>query len=147
MQMAVETDLNRGMLMETILLVEDDAAVRRVLRQMLSNFGYQILEAGSAPEALDLAASFAEDIHVLVTDVVMPQTNCDRFVEDLTARRPGLKVIFISGYSEDMLSRYGVAYSRPNFMQKPFSASMLADKIRELLGAERSRSAGAADYC
>lgn len=133
--------------METILLVEDDAAVRRVLRHMIGNFGYQILEAGSAPEALDLAASYPGDIHVLITDVVMPQTNCDRFVENLKSRRPDLKVIFISGYSEEMLSRYGVAHSRPNFMQKPFSAGMLADKIRELLGAERARTAGAADYC
>lgn len=134
------------MLMETILLVEDDTAVRRVLQCMLSSSGYEVLEAGSAPQALELAASYSRDIHVLITDVVMPRTNCDRFVEELKSRRPDLKVIFISGYSEDMLNRYGVKNSRPNFMQKPFSAGMLVEKIRELVNNERSRAAGAADY-
>jgi DNA-binding NtrC family response regulator len=132
---------------ETILLVEDDAAVRKVLRHMLANLGYHILEAGNAPEALDLAALYPDDIHVLITDVVMPQTNCDRFVQDLQGRRPGLKVIFMSGYSEDMLSRYGIAHGRPNFIQKPFSSERLAEKLRELLGNGRTRSAGACDPC
>jgi DNA-binding NtrC family response regulator len=128
--------------METILLVEDDLAVRKVLRYMLRKFGHEVLEAGSAPEALELAASYPHTIHVLITDVVMPQTNCERFVERLLDKRPGVKVIYISGYLEDMLSRYGVAYSRPNFIQKPFSAEKLAEKIREVLGTGRSRAAG-----
>jgi DNA-binding NtrC family response regulator len=128
--------------METILLVEDDLAVRKVLWHMLRKLGHEVLEAGSAPEALGLAASYPHTIHVLITDVVMPQTNCDRFVEQLLERCPGLKVIYISGYSEDMLSRYGVSHSRPNFMQKPFSADKLAEKIREVLGTRRTHAAG-----
>lgn len=131
--------------MNTILLVEDDLAVRKVLRHMLAHFGYRILEAGSAPEALELAASYPEYIDVLVTDVVMPQTNCDRFVEQLRVDRPALQVIYISGYSEEMLTRYGIADSRPNFIQKPFSGETLAQKVRELLTQERTRTAGAGD--
>jgi two-component system, cell cycle sensor histidine kinase and response regulator CckA len=127
--------------MPTILLVEDDVAVRRVLWHMLANLGHDVLEAGSAPQALELAASYSGVIDILITDVVMPQTNCDRFVEQLSETRDGMKVIFISGYSEDMLSRYGVEQSRPNFIQKPFSAEQLAAKIREVLGGTRSRGA------
>jgi CheY-like chemotaxis protein len=127
--------------MPTILLVEDEVAVRRVLRHMLANLGHTVLEAGSAPQALELAASYSGVIDILITDVVMPQTNCDRFVEQLSQARDGIKVIFISGYSEDMLSRYGVEQSRPNFIQKPFSAEQLAAKIREVLGGTRSRGA------
>jgi len=132
--------------MDTILLVEDDAAVRKVLGQMLKNMGYEVLEAGSAPEALSAAASYPHTIHVLITDVIMPRTNCDRFVEGWRSERPGLKVIFISGYSEEMLNRYGMARSRPNFIQKPFTADKLAGKLRELLGTGRTRAAGGADF-
>ncbi len=132
--------------MATILLVEDDVAVRKVLRHMLANLGHEVLEAGSAPEALDLAASYEPAIDVLITDVVMPQTNCDRFVDQLLESRSELKVIYISGYAEDMLERYGVEQSRPNFIQKPFSAEKLAEKIREVLGEGQRRRAGSCDW-
>ncbi len=132
--------------MATILLVEDDVAVRKVLRHMLANLGHQVLEAGSAPEALNLAASYEPAIDVLITDVVMPQTNCDRFVDQIRESRSDLKVIYISGYAEDMLERYGVEQSRPNFIQKPFSADKLAEKIREVLGQNQSRRAGSCDW-
>jgi two-component system, cell cycle sensor histidine kinase and response regulator CckA len=131
--------------MHTILLVEDDAAVRKVLRHMLAHFGHRVLEAGNAPEALQLAASYPGAIDVLVTDVVMPQTNCDRFVEQLRESRPALEVIFISGYSEEMLNWYGVGGARSNFIQKPFNAETLAEKVRELLAPSRTRTAGAGD--
>ena len=129
--------------MHTVLLVEDDVGVRKVLRHMLARFGYRVLEAGNAPEAIELAASHPESIDLLVTDVVMPQTNCDQFVGKLRESRPALKVIYISGYSQEMLNRYGVDDERPNFIQKPFTADTLAQKIRELLPHSRTRTAGA----
>lgn len=129
--------------MRTVLLVEDDVGVRKVLRHMLARFGYRVLEAGSAPEALELAGLYRDSIDLLVTDVVMPQTNCDRFVEQLRDTRPTLKVIYISGYSQEMLNWYGVEGERPNFIQKPFTAGVLADKIRDLFALGRTLTAGA----
>jgi DNA-binding NtrC family response regulator len=129
--------------MPTILLVEDEPAVRRVLRQMLWNLGHEVIEAGGAPEALDLAAACDSPIDVLITDVVMPQTNCEDFVNELVAARPQVKVIYISGYAEEMLARYGVKQIQSNFLQKPFRVEELAAKIAEVLGTPRARGAGA----
>lgn len=130
--------------MPTVLLVEDDAAVRRVIRHMLSDQRHEILEAGSAPEAIEVAAAYPGRIDLLLTDVVMPHSNCDDLVARLQADRPDLKVILISGYSEDVLSQYGVNESRPNFMPKPFTADKLAAKISEVLGNRQCRHGGLA---
>lgn len=132
--------------MATILLVEDNPAVRKVLWHMLANLGHQVLEAGSAPQALELAASYKKPIELLITDVVMPHTNCDRFVAEMRQTRPDINVIFISGYSEDMLSGYGVEQTRSNFIQKPFTADELAAKLREVLGASHTRRANSCDW-
>jgi two-component SAPR family response regulator len=75
----------------------------------------------------------------------MPETNCERFVEQIRAERPGVRVIYISGYSEEILDHYGVVHLDSNFIRKPFSAKQLAEKIREVLGVERARSAGASE--
>lgn len=131
--------------MQTILLVEDDPAVRKVLRAMLRGLGYETVEAGNAPEALGFVATYPATIDVLITDVVMPETNCERFVEQIRAERPGVRVIYISGYSEEILGHYGVAHLDSNFIRKPFSAKQLAEKLREVLGVERARSAGASE--
>jgi CheY-like chemotaxis protein len=132
-------DMDDGGSMPTVLLVEDDAAVRRVVRHMLSEQADEILEAGSAPEALEIAAAYPGRIDLLLTDVVMPQTNCDVLVAELQAERPEMKVILMSGYSEDVLSHYGVAESRPNFMPKPFTSEQLAARISQVLGARDRR--------
>ncbi len=128
--------------MATILLAEDETAVRTVLRHMLKRLGHDVLEAGSAPEALAFAGSYPEAIDVLITDVVMPQTNCDRFVEELLKTRPEIKVIYISGYSAEMLARYGIKQTRPDFIQKPFTAEKLSQKIHQVLGDAQTRRAG-----
>ncbi len=120
--------------MATILLVEDDPAVRKVLGHMLAGLGYASLQAGSAPEALRIAAAHPDAIDLLITDIVMPDTNCDRFVEELRAARPALKVIYMSGYSQDVLTEHGRGPSDPNFLQKPFTAEALQRKIRQVLG-------------
>jgi two-component system cell cycle sensor histidine kinase/response regulator CckA len=109
---------------------------------MLSNRGYSIIEAGSAPEAIQAAASHSGTIDLLITDVVMPRTNCDQLVHDLQAARPNLKCILISGYPQDMLSEHGLAGARPDFMQKPFTAEQLVAKIREVLGIQVRRCGG-----
>jgi len=132
--------------MATILLVEDSPAVRKVLWHMLANLGHEVLEAGSAPQALELAASYEQPIELLITDVVMPHTNCDRFVDEMRQARRDIKVIFISGYSQDMLSGYGVEQTRSNFIQKPFSADDLAAKLREVLGESQARRAKSCDW-
>jgi two-component system cell cycle sensor histidine kinase/response regulator CckA len=129
--------------MATVLLVEDDAAVRRVIRHMLNEQRHEVLEAGSAPEAIQVAAAHAGRIDLLLTDVVMPQTNCDDLVARLQANRPEMKVILVSGYSDDVLSQYGVNESGPNFLPKPFTAEKLAAKIREVLGNHQCRTGGA----
>ncbi len=107
---------------------------------MLKSLDFTILEAGNAPEALAVVESNGGPIDLLITDVVMPQTNCDQFVEQLRARIPGLKTIYMSGYSDEILSGHGVARPNGNFIQKPFSAGTLVRKIREVFG-ESSRPA------
>lgn len=131
--------------MPNILLIEDDAAVRRVLRHMLLGQGHQVVEAGSASEAIRTAAGCRDPIDLVITDVVMPQTNCDALVAELQSARPNLKAVLISGYPDDMLSQHGVdARSRPNFLQKPFTAEKLQAKIHEALGTETARCYGQA---
>ncbi len=129
--------------MATVLLVEDDAAVRRVIRHMLVEQRHEVLEAGSAPEAILVAGAHPGQIDLLLTDVVMPQTNCDDLVSRLQASRPEMKVILVSGYSEDVLSQYGINESGPNFLPKPFTAEKLGAKIREVLGDRQCRTRSA----
>jgi two-component system cell cycle sensor histidine kinase/response regulator CckA len=131
----------------TVLLVEDDGAVRKVLCHMLAGLGFAILEAGSAPEALRIAFAHTGAIDLLITDVVMPDTNCASFVGQLKAARPALKVIYISGYSQDVLRHHGRVPSDPNFIQKPFTAGALGRKIREVLGDIGDGRVRSADAC
>ena len=119
--------------LETILLVEDDAAVRVLTRQALERYGYRILEAESGREALRLAESNAESIDLLITDVVMPELGGRELAETLVARRPKLKVLFVSGYTEDALLRQGIAQARSAYLQKPFTLLSLAKRAREIL--------------
>ncbi len=126
------------------MVVEDDPAVRRVLLHMLRVLGYEALAAGSAPEALEAAAAHEGAIDLLITDVVMPQTHCDDFVGQLLETRPGLKVIYMSGYPAEVLKSHGLGADGHNFIQKPFTCETLAARIREVLGEDRGRSASAA---
>ena len=103
------------------------------------------MEAGSAPEAIRTAADCPDPIDVVIADVVMPHTNCDRVVAEIRTTHPNLKAVLISGYPEDVLSEYGVdARSHPNFLQKPFTAAQLQAAIREALGTGKARSNGQA---
>jgi CheY-like chemotaxis protein len=120
---------------ETILLVEDTDIVRALVVAVLEPFGYTVLQAGSGPEAIELADGFADPIDLLMTDVVMPGMNGREVAEALVARRPGLKVLFTSGYPADTVIRHGIAEARAAFIEKPYLPDDLARKIREVLAS------------
>jgi PAS domain S-box-containing protein len=118
---------------ETILLVEDSPAVRAAARQILERYGYHVLEASSATEALDIVARARGVIDLLVTDVVMPGISGRELAERLQIVRPELKVLFMSGYTDDAVVRHGVLASEVSYLQKPFSPDALARKVREVI--------------
>ncbi|HLA79731.1 MAG TPA: PAS domain S-box protein [Vicinamibacteria bacterium] len=120
---------------ETILLVEDEDLVRELGRDMLRLFGYTVLEARHAGEALVVAERYAGRIHLLLTDVVMPDMNGRELAERLTAQRPDTKVLYVSGHTEDALLSHGIAAGEMAFLQKPFRADTLVRKIRQVLEA------------
>jgi len=121
---------------DTILLVEDEPGVRAVGRQVLQSCGYAVLEASDPREALRLAEAEAGPIHLLLTDVVMPTMSGRRLWEILRSRSRHLKVLFVSGYTNDTVIRHGVLESKMAFLQKPFNPSSLARKVREVLDEE-----------
>jgi PAS domain S-box-containing protein len=123
---------------ETILLVEDQDAVRKLARRTLEEYGYHVLEAASAAEALELAQGTPERIHLAVTDVVMPGMSGREMVERLMMQRPGLLALFISGYSSDLLAPEGELVPGIRFLQKPFTPAALALKVRCVLDAGRA---------
>jgi two-component system cell cycle sensor histidine kinase/response regulator CckA len=116
---------------ETILLVEDEPAVRRATHIALTRMGYRVLAASGATTALALAAAHS-DIDILLTDVVLPDGSGCEVAATLVARQPDLAVVFMSGYIDDAIMRHGVA-SSDAFLQKPFTADALAQKLREAL--------------
>ena len=120
---------------ETILLVEDAAPLREVTREFLKGAGYAVLEAGDASQALEFAEHYNAEISLLITDVVLPGINGRALAERLVSRRPGTKVLYISGYTDDAVVRHGVLQSDIAFLKKPFSQEALALKVREILDA------------
>ncbi|MGV3723426.1 MAG: CHASE3 domain-containing protein [Actinomycetota bacterium] len=130
-----ETPLALARGTETILLVEDEPFVRAVARQILEMSGYQVLEAGHGADALRVSAEFDGPIHLLLTDVVMPQMNGRELAQALAPLRPEVRVLFMSGYTDDAVVRHGVLSAEVSFVQKPFTAVNLARKVREVLDA------------
>jgi CheY-like chemotaxis protein len=118
---------------ETVLLVEDEEAVRRLARLQLEMRGYKVLEASGGQEAIRVARDYDGPIHLLVTDVVMPEMSGGRLVESLRPDRPEMKVLYMSGYNDDALVRHGITEETGAFLQKPFSLPLLATKVREVL--------------
>jgi PAS domain S-box-containing protein len=118
---------------ETVLVVEDEAPVRSVARQVLERHGYTVLEAPSAEAALDIATRYSGIIHLLLTDVVMPGLNGRELASRLANLRPEARVIFMSGYTGDDVTRHGVLEPGSTYVQKPFTPDAIARRVREVL--------------
>jgi two-component system cell cycle sensor histidine kinase/response regulator CckA len=117
---------------ETILVVEDEAEVRRLACGMLSRLGYKVIEAGDGPDALALIRDCGK-LDLLLTDVIMPQMSGRELAERLQALQPGLKVLFVSGYGHDVIARHGVVETEAALLHKPFTHEALAIKVRSVL--------------
>jgi CheY-like chemotaxis protein len=120
---------------ETVLLVEDEAPVRRIVEEMLTRNGYRVLAAADGLAALEVSRAHDGSIDLVVTDVVMPRMNADELVAQLEVERPGIPILFISGYVDDVINRYGVETWSRRLLGKPFVEAELLEKIREILGA------------
>ena len=118
---------------ETILFVEDEDSVRELVSEYLKAAGYTVLEAIDGEHALQIARAFADPIHLLITDVVMPRLSGRELATTLLGERPATKVLFISGYTDDSVFRHGVLEGGMPFLQKPFNLKTLAVKAREVL--------------
>jgi CheY-like chemotaxis protein len=125
---------------ETILVAEDEPTVRALVREVLSTLGYRILEAASPREAITISEEFSGTIHLLLTDVVMPEINGAELARRLSGARPDLKVLFMSGYSDSHLAARIVPEEGVAFMQKPFTVPKLIEKIREALNTQTRSS-------
>jgi PAS domain S-box-containing protein len=121
---------------ETILLVEDQAAVRSFARHVLLAGGYTVLEAADGEEALRVARPYQGVIHLLVTDVVMPLMNGRQLADVLARDRPAIRVLYVSGHADDAVTRCGVQTMDGAFLQKPFGPARLAQKVREVLDTD-----------
>lgn len=121
---------------ETILLVEDEPAILSVTAEMMKRIGYRVLPARTPGEAVQIAREAAGQIHLLMTDVVMPEMNGRELAKNLLTLYPDLRRLFISGYTADIIAPHGVLEPGVHFLQKPFTLSDLAKKIRETLDEE-----------
>ncbi len=118
---------------ETVLLVEDEELVREMVHQILRIQGYTVLVAGSGDEAVRIVKEYGGPIHLLLTDVVMPQMSGPGLAGQITDMRPEVKVLYMSGYTEDTIVHQSVLDEGVNFIQKPFKKDVLGKKIREVL--------------
>jgi signal transduction histidine kinase len=118
---------------ETVLLVEDEEVVRKFAKRVLEAQGYRVLEAANGTEGIRIGQTYTEQIHLLITDVVMPGLGGRACADRLLADQPGLKVLFISGYPDETIIRHGVVDAETIFLQKPFTPDALAHKVRETL--------------
>jgi signal transduction histidine kinase len=120
---------------ETVLLAEDDEAIRTLGARVLGALGYNVLVARTGGEALRIVAEHKGQIDLIATDVVMPEMNGSQLVEKVLEARPGIRVLFMSGYTDDEVMRRGVIDGQTAFLQKPFTPDLLAHKVREVLDA------------
>ena len=116
-----------------MLLVEDETALRELTRVLLEKAGYTVLEAANVQDAIRLADGAPSKIDLLLTDVVMPGMDGHQLSDKLTARCPALKVLYMSGYADDVIAHRGVLDRGVTLVQKPFSRAVLLGKVREVL--------------
>lgn len=138
MESVAEIPLSRG---ETVLVVEDELSILNVEKKMLEELGYRVLAAGTPAEAIMLAREDAGELRLVVTDVVMPEMNGRELATLLQSLYPDIKILFMSGYTADVIAHRGVLDQGVNFIQKPFSMKSLAVKVRQALGEELPKPA------
>jgi two-component system cell cycle sensor histidine kinase/response regulator CckA len=131
---------------ETVLLVEDSDALRKLAGSLLEQNGYHVLSAASGAEALVLAGKMAGRIHLLLTDVIMPGMNGKVLADHLLPLRAGLKVLFMSGYTRSAIADHGALESRTHLLQKPFSEEALLEKVREVLDGESAGDGATGEF-
>jgi CheY-like chemotaxis protein len=124
---------------ETVLLVEDFGDVRKLESTILRGAGYTVLEAQDGIEALGVSKRHAGSIHLLVTDVVMPKMSGRQVADLMISERPDVKVLYLSGYTNDAIIRHGVEQAGTALLQKPFTATTLANKVRQVLDSARPK--------
>jgi len=114
-------------------VVEDDPPLLLLISRVLKGLGYEVIEAASGDPAIALAEFHRGAIDLLISDIIMPGMNGRDLADSLKAKRPGIRVLFVSGYPADIISGQGVLEKGVSFLPKPFSAARLASKVRELL--------------
>ena len=129
---------------ETVLVVEDDSAVRRVASRILSETGYTVLEADGPLSALELPAVQHGKVDLLVTDAVMPAMSGKELADRLRQEQPGIAVLFMSGYTDEVVTRQGISDDQLNFIQKPFGADELLARVELALGGRSKPVSGSA---
>jgi DNA-binding NtrC family response regulator len=127
-----------------MLVVEDDPGIRALVRQVLEMAGYTVIEAGAPTEALEAAERHDRPIHLLLTDVVMPELTGRQLAGRLAGRRPGLAVLYMSGYTDDAIVHHGRLDPDTAFLQKPFTPETLLRRVRDVLdqGGPRTAAGG-----
>ncbi len=122
---------------ETILLVEDEPAILKMTKIMLEKQGYTVLAASKPCDAVSLAETYPEEIHLIMTDVIMPDMNGKGLAREISSYHPGIKILFMSGYMSNVIAHHGVLDPRVDFIQKPFSIKNLTAKVRDVLDDAR----------
>jgi CheY-like chemotaxis protein len=122
---------------ETILVAEDEDGVRSLTREVLEKYGYTVLEAANGEEALKVAEHHDGPLDLLLSDVVMPRMGGPELAQALLAKRPTVKVLYMSGYTDHPMVRRGVVNAGVAFLQKPFTPTVLVSRVREVLEAPR----------
>jgi two-component system, cell cycle sensor histidine kinase and response regulator CckA len=135
---ATEQPAGRGPLTgaETILVVEDEARVRKLMVDVLTARGYTVIEATRGQEAIRIVKRHKGDIHLALVDVVMPEMSGPDLIREISPRRPHMRVLYISGYLEEAIVHHGIPQSGIAFLQKPFLPDELSGKVREVLDAK-----------
>jgi two-component system, cell cycle sensor histidine kinase and response regulator CckA len=122
---------------ETVLVAEDEPSVRELAVRILRNRGYTVLEASNGREALNIVRKYAGEIHLVLTDVIMPGMSGKDLISELTITRPGIKALYISGYTSNAIVHNGILDSDVNFLQKPFTIESLTRKVREAIETDK----------
>jgi CheY-like chemotaxis protein len=118
---------------ETVLVAEDEAMVRKLVCETLAAYGYKVIEAQDGKDGLQRVSEYKEPIHLLLTDVIMPEMDGRELYQNVVATHPAIKVLYMSGYTDDVIVHHGILEDGVNFLQKPFTVHGLIQKVRQVL--------------